>query len=189
MYNLFDKYEYVGDVVDALEPRMALPCSETRAFSAAVVVAVRARTLRVCVVAARERAASARETTRRFAVSVVRGDVVVVRDAVARGVTERADAAVRDAGVVVAVVRGFVAVRAIVRRDVAFDEDVARGLVRPGARAAAGADCGAMIVVVSTGAIGSANVERIDINVEHTKNAPASKNIVPRAFLKESLIF
>ena len=188
MYNLFDKYEYVGDVVDALEPRMALPCRETRAFSAAVVVAVRARTLRVCVVAARDRAASARETTRRFAVSVARGDVVVVRDAVARGVTERADAAVRDAGVAVAVVRGFVAVRAIVRRDVTFDEDVARGLVRPGARAA-GADCGAMIVVGSTGAIGSANVERIDINVEHTKNAPASKNIVPRAFLKESLIF
>lgn len=141
--------------------------------------------------AARDRAASARETTRRFAfvLAVARVvDVVVVRDAVARGVTDRADVTVRDAGVVVAVARGFAAVRAIVRRDVVLAVDVARGLVRPGARAVAGAVCGAMMAAGSTGAIGSANVERIDINVEHTKNAPASKNIVPRAFLKESAI-
>ena len=51
---------------------------------------------------------------------------------------------------------------------------VARGLVlpvRPGCAFA--------------GTIGSANTERIDINVEHTKNAAANKNTVPMAFFNE----
>ena len=35
------------------------------------------------------------------------------------------------------------------------------------------------------GATGSANTERIEINVEQTKNAVANKNNVPIAFLQE----
>jgi hypothetical protein len=39
------------------------------------------------------------------------------------------------------------------------------------------------------GATGSANTARIDSTVEQTKNAPASKNIVPIAFLIEFAMF
>ena len=44
-------------------------------------------------------------------------------------------------------------------------------------------------VALCIGAIGSANTVRIDNNVEQIKNAPASKNTVPTAFLYASVIF
>jgi hypothetical protein len=80
---------------------------------------------------------------------------------------------VRDAGVVV-------------RATVVFDA-LLRGLARPErtllpARVA----WGPFIDASFSGAIGSANTERIDNNVEHVKNAPPSKNIVPTAFLQQS---
>ena len=46
MYSLPFKYEYAVDVV-VFEPRIALPCNDTRELFTASVVAVRARTVRV----------------------------------------------------------------------------------------------------------------------------------------------
>lgn len=74
------------------------------------------------------------------------------------------DVVVRDADAGVTVVRAALARFCV----------VARGLVRPNL-------CGN----VFAGATGSANTERIDINVEQTKNAAANKNTVPIAFFKE----
>jgi len=159
---LLDRYEYWLDVA-ALLPRIALPERETRAIFAALVVAARERTLRAL-------------------------DAVVRVDA--RFATLRAAfvdlAAAREADVVPTVARDVVArletVRAVVapRGLVAVDVFVLRGLARPVRALAA---CGVAATVCTVGATGSANTARIDTNVEQTKNAPASKNTVPMAFL------
>jgi hypothetical protein len=62
-----------------------------------------------------------------------------------------------------------------------------RGLARPDVRALlpARCACGPTNVGSITGAIGSANTDRIDKNVEHTKNAPANKKTVLTAFFNE----
>ena len=161
-----DRYEY--DVVGvALEPRIAEPCKEIRALFAAAVVAVRARTERVAAAFARDVAADARDTTLREPAAFARftaGRPDTARDAVPLGVVVRAT-----------VVRlAFARLRGLARPERGFD---ARPL------------CGAATEFSFIGAIGSANTERIDKNVEHTKNAPASKNTVPMAFLNESAIF
>ena len=57
-------------------------------------------------------------------------------------------------------------------------------LLRAAARAGLTCDCATVV-----GAIGSANTVRIDNKVEQIKNAPASKNTVPIAFLYASAIF
>ena len=71
---------------------------------------------------------------------------------------------------------------AVVPRDTVVVAVVARGLARPErvARIARG-DAASIF----TGAIGSANAARIDINVEHVKNAPPNKKTVPMAFLQQ----
>lgn len=161
MYKLLAKYEYDGDV-DARVPAIMAPVALTRD---GVVVAdvVLARTARF------ERAAfCARAVTPRDGVVVcalmlrtlARGETVL--DATPRDVVVR-DA---DAGVTVA--------RDTVERATVALFAFARGLVRPNL-------CGN----VFAGATGSANTERIDINVEQTKNAAANKNTVPIAFFKE----
>lgn len=151
-----------------MDPRIAAPCKDTRDVSA-----LRARTVR----------------PERFAVVRVAA-VVAVRDTTLRFATAR-----DGAPVVTDVVVGRVVVRAATPRDCAADDvprdtvvlaDVLRGLARPErttfpARVAIGDN-----VPEFTGAIGSANAERIDINVEHVKNAPPSKNIVPTAFLQQT---
>jgi hypothetical protein len=80
----------------------------------------------------------------------------------------------------------FATLRDVARETVVFDW-LLRGLARPErtfapARVAWGPFCAALFI----GAIGSAKTERIDNNVEHVKNAPPSKNIVPTAFLQQS---
>lgn len=165
------------ELVDALDPRIALPCNDTRAG-----FAVRARTLRAVVAAVVRDAllVAVRDTTLRDAtlrdalldvvprdaLSVVpRDDATLPRAVVARDATLRdgADAVVAD------VVRETVLVAF---RGVALLRDVAP--VRAD-WAASGA-----------GAMGSAKTARMDNSVEQTKNAPASKNTVPTAFLHTS---
>jgi len=163
--------------VAALLPRIALPDRETRA---AFVVAVRAATprdafavVRVAVRVATPRAEFTDAAVPRDAFVVARdatGVVTAVRVAVVRADTVRGDATTFDAPVpretVVAV--------------------VPRGLARPVRVAPAADDCGTAIIISFAGAIGSANTARIDTKVEQTKNAPASKNTVPIAFLHKS---
>lgn len=163
----------------ALLPRIALPDSDTRAF---VFVAVRATTLRAAAPVVRE--------------PPVRPDVVV-RDVTPRDAV--VDAAPRDVVAALPVVptiraaaagrpdtlraaTGAVVPRATVAAAVPRDVAVVRADVRAVAPARGDwADAG-----VTAGAIGSANTARIDNNVEQTKNAPASKNTVPTAFLQKS---
>ena len=124
MYNLLDRYEYVDDVVPLL-PRIALPCNDTRDATGAVLVAVRARTMRSLVMPVRVN--GVRDTTLRVAVRVL----VSVRLFVTRFVTVRVEPRVA----VFAVVRDgatFVAVRATVRL-----VTLLRGLVRLDVRDAA----------------------------------------------------
>lgn len=200
MYNLFCRYVYVLEFVAALLPRIALPVSETRA-----VVPARETTLRDAFATFDD---VVRDTTLRAELprDVVARPVVVaavVRDAVALG---RPDVVVvRDAVPLVVVVRDVVGTAAAVRdttprdivaplvfavpRETTFD-DVPRAVAvdgravdartLPAARGDATADD---VVTVAVGAIGSANTARIDNKVEQTKNAPASKNTVPIAFL------
>jgi hypothetical protein len=173
-------------------PRIALPCKDTRALSAAVVVAVRARTLRVVAAPARVETVFAplRDTTLRLVIVVPRVEITLF----ARGFAVAVRAVVRALTFLLATARGFafarafVAVRATVAREVAFE---LRGLARPDARgfAFARAAWGVAYAVSSTGAIGSAKTARIDKNVEHTKNAPASKKTVPTAFFNVSATF
>lgn len=152
---------------------MALPLNETRALFAAAVVAVRATTLRDVVRELFETVPPARDTT-------VRDDTgrdellpIVARFADAGATGTRDDTARDDTAR-----DEFVVVRAVlVPRDVAVARDVA-----PRADPAARGDAAPAPGVV-VGAIGSANTARIDIKVEHTKNAPASKKTVPIAFL------
>lgn len=199
MYNLFCRYVYVLEFVAALLPRIALPVSETRA-----VVPARETTLRDAFATFDD---VVRDTTLRAELprDVVARPVVaaVVRDAVALG---RPDVVVvRDAVPLVVVVRDVVGTEVAVRdttprdivaplvfavpRETTFD-DVPRAVAvdgravdartLPAARGDATADD---VVTVAVGAIGSANTARIDNKVEQTKNAPASKNTVPIAFL------
>ena len=181
---------------------MALPCNDMRDGF----VVVRERTLRVGLFAATRDAVVVvvRDTTLRDAPDADGRAVVVVflRDVVIVG---RPDVATRDdavavpaatVGVVVArdttlrlavVPRGDVTVVVAFPRETIFAEfprDVAGRDVRDvlPARVA----WGVITLFWATGAIGSANTERIDKNVEQTKNAPASKNTVPIAFLNES---
>ncbi len=175
---MFVRYVYVVDVL-ALLPRIALPDRDTRAFGFVAV----------------------RDTTLRGAAPVVR-EPPVRPDVVARDVTPRdavVDAAPRDV-VPVAVVEDTARVAAAGRPDTlraAADAVVPRAMVdaavprddvvvRPDARAVAPARGDWADVAIIAGAIGSANTARIDTNVEQTKNAPASKNTVPTAFLKKS---
>ena len=161
-------------------PRIALPDKETRALFAADVVAVRARTARLAVVARDDAVFALRATTLRDGVATV-----LARDAVFTDVAreEVLDAVVRDVVLRAATLRdGVAAVRAVVT---AVFVAVVRGLARP-LRAVvpvARADCAAA-GVTPDGALGSANTARIDTSVEHTKNAPASKKTVPTAFLQ-----
>lgn len=173
-------------VAVALEPRIALPCNEIRAFVAASVVAVRARTVRVLFAFARDAAAVWRETTLRDAVFT--RPFAVARCAFARDATARLCTVLREVVARDAFTDGAAtAVRATVARDVVA---ALRGLVRPELRVvAARPDCGAATEFASNGIIGSAKTARIDNSVEHTKNAPASRKTVPTAFLKESAIF
>ena len=200
MYNLFCRYVYVLEFVAALLPRIALPVSETRA-----VVPARETTLRDAFATFDD---VVRDTTLRAELprDVVARPVVVaavVRDAVALG---RPDVVVvRDAVPLVVVVRDVVGTAVAVRdttprdivaplvfaapRETTFD-DVPRAVAvdgravdartLPAARGDATVDD---VVTVAVGAIGSANTARIDNKVEQTKNAPASKNTVPIAFL------
>ncbi len=187
------------EFVAALLPRIALPVSETRA-----VVPARETTLRDAFATFDD---VVRDTTLRAELprDVVARPVVaaVVRDAVALG---RPDVVVvRDAVPLVVVVRDVVGTEVAVRdttprdivaplvfavpRETTFD-DVPRAVAvdgravdartLPAARGDATADD---VVTVAVGAIGSANTARIDNKVEQTKNAPASKNTVPIAFL------
>lgn len=199
MYNLFCRYVYVLELTDALLPRIALPVSETRA-----VVPARETTLRDAFATFDD---VVRDTTLRAELprdAVARPVVAaVVRDAVALG---RPDVVVvRDAVPLVVVVRDVVGTAVAVRdttprdivaplvfavpRETTFD-DVPRAVAvdgravdartLPAARGDATVDD---VVTVAVGAIGSANTARIDNKVEQTKNAPASKNTVPIAFL------
>lgn len=187
------------EFVAALLPRIALPVSETRA-----VVPARETTLRDAFAIFDD---VVRDTTLRAELprdAVARPVVAaVVRDAVALG---RPDVVVvRDAVPLVVVVRDVVGTAVAVRdttprdivaplvftvpRETTFD-DVPRAVAvdgravdartLPAARGDATADD---VVTVAVGAIGSANTARIDNKVEQTKNAPASKNTVPIAFL------
>jgi len=157
------------ELVVALLPRMADPPNDTRAFDCAGAIAVRLRTLRFVFTPVRDVTTlfvPARDTTLRDA---------PVRDATTLFVPAR-DTTLRDA----------VAVRATL-----FVCDCTwRGLVRALREVApARTACGVLAVDTSIGAIGSAKTARIDSNVEQTKNAPASKNTVPTAFLQQSVIF
>lgn len=154
----------------ALLPRIAAPPNDTRAFVWAGMTAVRLRTERA------DAAPVPRDTTA-FDVPVrdtTLRDAPVLRDATAPVVPAR-DTTLRD-----------VAVRATF----AVFDCAWRGLVRalrddaPARKA-----CGLVASDTLTGAIGSAKTARIDNNVEQTKNAPASKNTVPTAFLQQSAIF
>ena len=153
---------YVLD--DVLLPRIALPCNETRAWFD---VAVRARTLRDAAVV-RDVVVFARARTLRdvFVVAVAREFATVPRDE-----TPRAILAFELVVVVVALLPRFTTFALARREFVAL-----RG------------DCAFATPTVFAGAIGSANTARIDTNVEQTKNAPASKNTVPTAFLQKSVI-
>lgn len=197
MYNLFCRYVYVLELTDALLPRIALPCNETRDVAGAV--AVRERTVRAVLFAATRDTVFVvpRDTTLRdvvprdtvFAVPrdtdalgrpvavVVRAVVVVgaavVRTAVVRDVTPRATVAFDGFAVVVP--------RVTILDDVDRD-DAGRADARTFPDVRADETIG-VADTVATGAIGSANTARMDNNVEQTKNAPASKNTVPIAFL------
>ena len=174
MYSLLFKYEIAGTAAFALDPRIALPCNEMRALFAAAVVAVRARTARVAFALARFVAVVWRETTLRDDTAFAR--LAFVRFAFARVVTARdctvlREFAARDAFAVV--------VRATVARDGLSPRELVRlerGDVRP---------LWLKYIVAFVGATGSANTERIDNIVEHTKKAPANKKTVPSAFLTE----
>lgn len=190
MYNLFCRYVYVLEFVAALLPRIALPVSETRA-----VVPARETTLRdafatfddvvrdTTLRAELPRDAVARPVVVaavvRDAVALGRPDVVVVRDVVGTAVAVR-DTTPRDivAPLVFAVPRETTFDD--VPRAVAVDGRAVDARTLPAARGDATADD---VVTVAVGAIGSANTARIDNKVEQTKNAPASKNTVPIAFL------
>lgn len=136
------------------------------------VVDTRDRTFRAAGTVARvvvPRETTLRDAVVRFAVLAADGfataaRVVTVR---ARFVCCARDATERDAV--------FVAFA----RDTVFPELRVVKFVRDDVATGAGA-------VFAIGAIGSANTDRIDNNVEQTKNAPTSKNTVPSAFLQQS---
>ena len=128
-------------------------------------VVVRATTLRVPVSRFVVRATTLRD------VPVPERVVATVALLVARETTLRdADVFARDALFVVVRTRDAAVERAFVRGDAARGDEAAP-------------------VGTTVGAIGSAKTARIDKNVEHTKNAPASKNTVPTAFLATPTIF
>lgn len=162
VYNLLDKYEYV--VVALARPAdITVPVALTREG----VADVRARTARFVAVVR----LVPRDVTLRVVAPVER-----VEDTPREDTTRLADVprltVVRVAGRVVAPGVRAVVERETVARFVEFA--VERGLVRP-------AFCTATLVFTT----GSANTERIEINVEQTKNAAANKNTVPIAFFTE----
>lgn len=191
---------------------MALPCNDTRD---GLVVVARDITLRDTIpppFAVRDAVfVVPRDTTLRDAVDVVPRDAAFTaftpRDDVA--IVGRPDvvAVARDADVV-ALVAGATAAVVAARDTTAREDAFARGdcVTTPDVvsaprdtifaelpRDVAGRDAvparcawGNKIVAWPVGAIGSANTARIDNNVEHTKNAPASRNIVPIAFFNDS---
>ena len=128
------------------------------------VAAVRARTARLLLVVLV--AELLRDTT-------LREDTFVERVGVTeRFATVRFAAFARDAVVLDA--DCTVVLDAVVRAAFARLFAVERGLCRP------------VLWVAAFGfTIGSANTERMETNVEHTKNAAANKNTVPIAFLQE----
>ena len=166
VYNLLAKYEYV--VLPAREPAdITVPVALTRDG----VDVVLARTARLFV--ERFVVVLFLDTTLREAVFVPRFDatpreetvlfavVVVARFVVLLDVVER-------------VAFAEVARDAVVRATLARLLAVARGDVRP-----------VFCIAAPVSTIGSANTERIETNVEQTKNAAANKNTVPIAFLQE----
>ena len=161
VYKLLAKYEYDVDE-DARAPGITAPAVLTRDG----VPVVRARTARLLDVV--RFAALLRADTPRVDVFVVRVGVIE-RDETLRVPTPR------DVAVFVPVCVTAPGVRTLVER-VVFTRDVVveRGLIRPETRPE--------LVAETTG---SANTERIEITVEHTKNAAANKNTVPTAFLQE----
>lgn len=166
MYNLLLRYVYEVEV-DARVPAITEPVALTREG----VFDVRARTARLFVV--RFVAALLRDTTPRVDVAVVR--VGVVRDETVLFAPVPRDTVVRVA--LFEFVERDAVVRDVVARDTVERLDVvafARGLVRPNL-------CGKLFEFT----IGSANTDRIETNVEHTKNAAANRNIVPIAFFTE----
>ena len=166
MYKLLAKYEYDGDV-DARVPAIIDPFALTRDDVVLVADVVLARTARFERAAFCVRAVTPRDCVVVCALilrTLARGETVL--DATPRDVVARDD-----------VVAGVTVARDTVERATAELFALftfARGLVRPDL-------CGN----VFAGAIGSANTERIDINVEQTKNAAANKNTVPIAFFNE----
>ena len=183
---------YVFEFTDALLPRIALPCSEIRAAV-------------FCVVPTRDTTARdafatfddvVRETT--FLDETPRDAdvldaVAFARDTVVLGRLVVVVAVVLTAVVGVVVVAREVTPRATVAelvvpvsRDTTFDVVVREvaGLADVRTLLLERGDCTVFVVIVFVGAIGSANTARIDKNVEQTKNAPASKNTVPIAFLQ-----
>ena len=154
----------VAAALFVLLPRMALPDNDTRAVLSDV--AVRARTVRVDVFDVAVRAVVPRDVTPRDADDVVDALFVVVRDA--------ADGRVDTP-------RETVAFDVVVRAVDILRDDCVRPDVRADAAFARG-DWAVGTFGTAVGETGSAKTARIDKNVEHTKNAPASKNTVPTAF-------
>lgn len=191
---MFDRYVYV--FVEALLPRIALPCKDTRALLAVA----RERTLRAALADAVERDAlfvATRETTLRDDVPrdvvAVRGDDVVARDDVAArdedAVVPAVPVAVRETAARDETLRAVVADD--VPRETVFAEflrDVAARDARDVLPARDACGVATAVWVAEIGAIGSAKTARIDNKVEQTKNAPANKNTVPTAFLQKSAI-
>lgn len=172
MYSLLVKYVRLPVVV--LDPRIAAPWCETRATSTLRARTVRPERLAVVRVAA---VVAVRATTLRDATP--RDDAVPIFAVVVRVVVRVAtprDGVARDAPV------------AFVPRETVVVAVLERGLARP-ERAALPARMawGDNAAPAFAGAIGSANAARIDNNVEHVKNAPPSKKIVPTAFLQQFL--
>jgi hypothetical protein len=166
VYKLLAKYEY--DVVLARLPVIIEPVALIR--EGVFVVLARIARFETLFVAAWLRAVTPRDAAG-VVVAFIERTGILPREVTVLFATLPRDVVVLDApcAVCAAVARETV-VRAVFTRLLA----VARGLVRP-------LRCGN----VFAGAIGSANTERIDINVEHTKNAAANKNTVPIAFLQE----
>ena len=171
VYNLLDKYVYDVDDALAREPAITDPVAPTR-DCVAPVLARTARFVRVAVVLLRDFTVRVAPAVERVAVAFerdARGEVVV------RAETVRVPVAARD--VFVCDTGCCETERDVVARDVRARFVVVlveRGLVR-----------GDVFVITFCGAIGSANTERIDINVEQTKNAATKRNIVPIAFFNE----
>ncbi len=186
VYNLFVKYETVTPV--PADARMPLATKLTRDGVPVRAVTVRAAVPRIVVLPYVARDATLRDVPPIFLTepSDERTEtlrVLTEREFVPRVVAAFGIAVARvDAGRAV-VARDVVPRVAVPRVAVARDAFVVRAV------AVLRAEFTRAVVGIAVGAIGSAKTVRIDNNVEQIKNAPASKNIVPTAFLYASVIF